>query len=391
MGCCPFDQVVNRRNTDCTKWDGVLEVFGCDEVLPMWVADMDFRCPEVVVKAVTERAQHGVFGYEYCPARFNEAVVNWYRARQGWEIDPAWLIHTPGVVPGLTYAVLALTEPEERVVIQPPVYPPFFRVLQCNGRTVVENPLVEVDGRYTMNFAELEEIFRSGVRAMLFCSPHNPVGRVWTRAELDKLAALVLKYGVTVIADEIWSDLVFPGARHIPFASLSPEIAQHTVTFNAPSKTFNIAGLYVSNGIIPNGEHRERICALLERLSIGGVGIFGVAAGEAAYSEGAEWLDSLLVYLQENARFVVQELGRIAPQIKIAQPEGTFVLWLDCRELGIPFEELNRFFVAKAGIAFSEGSSFGAAGRGFQRMNIGCPRSLISEALSRLEQALSAL
>ncbi|NLL07805.1 MAG: aminotransferase class I/II-fold pyridoxal phosphate-dependent enzyme, partial [Firmicutes bacterium] len=217
MGC-PFDQVVDRRNTDCIKWDGVLEVFGREDVLPMWVADMDFRPPETVIKAVMERAAHGVYGYEKKPCSFTDAVLNWYQTRQGWEIDPAWLIHTPGVVAGLTLSVLALTEPGEPVVIQPPVYPPFYGVLKSNGRTVVENPLVEVDGKYVMNVGELEDIFRSGVKTMLLCSPHNPVSRVWSRAELEKLGELVLRYGVTVINDEIWSDLVFPGAKHIPFA-----------------------------------------------------------------------------------------------------------------------------------------------------------------------------
>ena len=390
MGC-PFDQVVDRRNTDCIKWDGVLEVFGREDVLPMWVADMDFRPPETVIKAVMERAAHGVYGYEKKPCSFTDAVLNWYQTRQGWEIDPAWLIHTPGVVAGLTLSVLALTEPGEPVVIQPPVYPPFYGVLKSNGRTVVENPLVEVDGKYVMNLGELEDIFRSGVKTMLLCSPHNPVGRVWSRAELEKLGELVLRYGVTVINDEIWSDLVFPGAKHIPFATLSPEIARQTLTFNAPSKTFNIAGLHISNGIIPNKEYREKICGFMERLHMCSVNFFGMVAAEAAYTTGSQWLDSLLDYLEENASCVRKELGRIAPQIIIAQSEGTFVLWLDCRELGIPLEELNQFFVQEAGIAFNEGSSFGPVGLGFQRMNIGCPRSLIKEALSRLERALSAL
>jgi len=390
MGC-PFDQVVDRRNTACVKWDGVLEAYGCADLLPMWVADMDFRPPETVVQAVTERAAHGIYGYEYRPARFSQAVLNWYKTRQNWEIHPDWLIHTPGVVVGLTLAVLALTEPGERVVIQPPVYPPFFRVLEANARTVVQNPLVEVEGRYVMNLAELEEIFRSGVKTMILCSPHNPVGRVWSRAELESLGKLVVQYGVTVIADEIWSDLTFPGVTHTPFANLSPEIAQQTVTFNAPTKTFNIAGLYVSNGIIPNPGYREKVCQVMERLSMGAVGFFGLIAGETAYNTGAEWLDRLVAYLEENARFVQAELAKRAPQLRVNKPEGTYVLWLDCRELGIPYEELNQFFVREAGIALNEGSAFGPAGLGFQRMNIGCPRSLIAEALNRIEKALAAL
>jgi len=238
---------------------------------------------------------------------------------------------------------------------------------------------------------ELEEFFRSGVKTMMLCSPHNPVGRVWTKEELETLAELVLKYDVTVLSDEIWSDLVFAGSKHIPFATLAPEIAQRTVTFNAPSKTFNIAGLYVSNGIISNPQLRAKICQLMERLSVGAIGFFALVAAEAAYRSGAPWLDSLLTYLEENGNYVRQELGRIAPQIKINKPEGTYVLWLDCRELGLPYEELNQFFVQHAGLALNEGSAFGSAGLGFQRMNIGCPRSLIGEALRRIEHALSAL
>jgi cystathionine beta-lyase len=390
MGC-PFDLVVDRCSTLSYKWDALLENFGREDLLPMWVADMDFRPPETVVKAVLDRAAHGIYGYERRPSSFAEAVLNWLKQRQDWEIDPAWLIHTPGVVSGLTLSVLAVTEPGEGVVIQPPVYPPFYRILQANGRVPVENPLVEENGRYVMNLDQLEEIFRSGVKTMLLCSPHNPVGRVWSRAELESLAELILKYDVTVIDDEIWADLVFPGVKHTPLASLSPEIAHRTLTFNAPTKTFNIAGLYVSNGIIPNEAYRERINELLLGLSVGTVGFFGLVAAETAYTTGTKWLDELVAYLEENADYVIRELSRIAPQIKILRPEGTFVLWMDCRELGIPLEDLNQFFVQKAGIALNEGSAFGPVGLGFQRMNIGCPRSLVTEALDRLEKALAAL
>lgn len=388
---CPFDQVVERRGTNCVKWDGVLEVFGSDELLPLWVADMDFRSPQAVVDAVVERAAHGVYGYEKRPDSFGETFVEWLKTRHNWQIDPSWLAHSPGVVTGLTTAVLAFTEPGERVAIQPPVYPPFYRILQLNGREVVENPLVEENGKYHMNLDELEEIFRSGVRTLLLCSPHNPVGRVWTREELTSLAELVVKYGVKVFSDEIWCDLVFKDQRHTPFASLAPEVAGQTLTFTAPSKTFNIAGLYVSNVIIPNAQLREGFNAQLERSAIGAINFFGLAAGEAAYREGGAWLDSLLDYLEENARFVTAELKRIAPQIRVFKPEGTFVLWLDCRSLPLPPEELNQFFAQEAGIGLNEGSAFGPMGLGFQRMNIGCPRSLLGEALRRIAEALAKL
>lgn len=390
MGCT-FDQVIDRRNTCSFKWDAVLEFFGGENLLPMWVADMDFRPPQAVVEAIAARAAHGIFGYETRPASFTEAVLDWLKTMHNWEIDSTWLAHSPGVVPGLVVSILALTEPGDRVVIQPPVYPPFYSILQENGREVVENPLVQEDGKYVMNLAELEEIFRSGVKTMLFCSPHNPVGRVWSKSELEALGKLQVQYGVTILSDEIWSDLVFKSHKHIPLASLTPEIAAQTITFMAPSKTFNIAGLYLSNVIIPNEELREKFNAQFQRMSMGHLNVFGIVAAEAAYREGRTWLTELLNYLEENARYAREELAKVAPQIKVTQSEGTFVLWLDCRELGIPHDELNQFFVEEAGLAFNDGATFGTVGKGFQRMNIGCPRCLLTEAIERIAKALAAI
>lgn len=388
---CPFDQVIDRRDTCSIKWDGVLENFGGEALLPMWVADMDFRPPEAVVKAISDRAEHGVFGYEKMPSSFIPAVLEWLKTRHDWEVESSWLAHSPGVVPGLVVSILALTKPGDKVVIQPPVYPPFYSILEQNGRKVVENRLVQEDGKYVMNLAELEEIFRSGVKTMLFCSPHNPVGRVWSKAELEALGKLQVKYGVTVLSDEIWSDLVFQNHKHRPLASLSPEVANQTLTFMAPSKTFNIAGLYFSNMIIPNDELRERFNTQFQRMAMGHFNVFGIVATEAAYRQGEEWLEALLDYLEENVRYVITELKKIAPQIKVLKPEGTFVLWLDCRELGIAPEELNKFFVQEAGIALNDGLTFGPVGEGFQRMNIGCPKCLITEALERMDIALAKL
>lgn len=390
MGC-PFDQVIERRNTCSVKWDGVTEAFGAEGLLPMWVADMDFRPPEAVVKAVATRAAHGIFGYEKRPDSFSDVVLAWLKTQHNWEVDPSWLTHSPGVVPGLVVSILALTEPGEKVVIQPPVYPPFYSILQENGRDVVENPLLCEDGKFVMNLVQLEEIFRSGVKTMLFCSPHNPVGRVWTKAELEALGELQVDYGVTVLSDEIWSDLVFKSHKHIPLASLAPEVANQTLTFMAPSKTFNIAGLYFSNVIIPNEKLREKFDDQFQGLSMGHLNIFGMVATEAAYTKGQEWLAELLAYLEENAQYVMAELAKIAPQIKVTKPEGTFVLWMDCRELGIPQEELNQFFVQEAGIAFNDGITFGPVGEGFQRMNIGCPRCQITKALERMDTALAKI
>lgn len=388
MGCKSFDQIVDRRNTQCVKWDGATEVFGKEDLLPMWVADMDFCPPQAVVEAVKARAAHGIYGYEIKPASLHEAVLNWLKTRHNWVVDPSWLSYSPGVVSGLATAILALTEPGDRIVIQPPVYPPFFAVGDQNDRVIVENPLIEENGRYTMNLTELEEIFRSGVKFFVLCSPHNPVGRVWTRSELLALAELFVKYEVTVLSDEIWSDLVFPGHKHTPLASLSPEIADRVITFMAPSKTFNLAGLYLSDVIIPNQGLRDRFTNQMERTAQVHLNVFAPVAAEAAYREGQEWLGELLTYLTENVAFLKSELAKITSKIRVVQSEGTFVVWLDCRELDIPAEELNKFFVEKAGIALNDGAMFGSAGVGFQRMNIGCPRSVIKDAVERIAKAL---
>ncbi len=383
-----FDRRIDRCNTQCAKWDSLSEVFGSEDLLPMWVADMDFEPPQAAIDAITKRAAHGIFGYEKRPESLTYAVRDWLKNRHDWQIDLSWLTHSPGVVSGLVVSVLALTKPGERIVIQTPVYPPFYSVVEQNDRVVVENALIQEEGRYVMNLADLETIFRSGVKTMIMCSPHNPVGRVWTRQELLALEKLVVKYGITVISDEIWADLVFHSNKHIPLASLSPEVADQTVTFMAPSKTFNLAGLYLSNVIIPNQELRDKFCGQLDRLASGHLGIFGSVAAEASYREGGEWLDQLLTYLEENTQYVKAELAKITPKIKVIKPEGTFVVWMDCRELGIPPEELNQFFVREARIAFSDGLMFGSAGAGYQRMNIGCPRSMITEAMERLSKAL---
>ena len=387
MGC-QFDQFIDRRNTQSQKWDGVLEMFGEENLIPMWIADMDFRPPQEVVEAVTKRAAHGIYGYVCRPKDYVDVIRKWLRERHGWEIEPEWLTHSPGVVPGLALAIWSLTEPGDKIVIQPPVYPPFARVITINDREKVENPLIFKDGRFTMDFEDLEKHFQAGAKVLMLCSPHNPVGRVWDEGELKQLQDLVVKYDVTVLSDEIWADLVFPGFRHRPVASISEEMSQRTLTFMAPSKTFNIAGLYISNIIIPNAELREKFCGQLQRLNLTHINLFGMVASDAAYRCGADWLDQLLDYLKDNVEYVCQELPRITDKIKVVRSEGTYVLWLDCRGLGLPAEELNQFFIDEAGIVFNDGLAFGESGRGYQRMNIGCPRSIIKEALTRLAKAL---
>ncbi len=388
MGCL-FDQVVDRRNTHCMKWDGATELYGTECVIPMWIADMDFRPPESVVQSVCERAVHGVYGYERKPQSYLQAVVGWLKNRHHWEIPPEWICNSPGVVSGLSLALQLFTKPEDKILIQPPVYPPFFSAIQGNRRVVVESPLVIEEGRYTMDFNHLEQEFAQGVKLMILCSPHNPVGRVWTREELQTLAELALTYQVLLLSDEIWSDLVFPLHNHIPIASLSKEIAEQTITFMAPSKTFNLAGFYTSHIVIPHETHRKAFHEITQSLSLNHNNLFGLVAAECAYTKGEPWLTELLSYLEGNIEFAIQYLADLKPQIKVIRPEGTFLLWLDCRGLEMEPSKQNQFFVAKAGVALNDGASFGKLGQGFQRMNVGCPRRVVHEALSRIDLALT--
>lgn len=388
MGC-RFDNTTERYGLNSIKWDKAREIYGCDNLIPMWVADMDFQPPESVIQAVVQRAQNGFYGYESSPAGYVDTFQSWLSTRHDWTIPREWITHSPGVVSGLSFAVRAFTQPGDKIVIQTPVYHPFFSIIKRNKRELLENPLIIKDGRYTMDFADLEQKFASGAKAMILCSPHNPVGRVWSREELTELANLADRYGILILADEIWSDLVLPGNKHIPVATIDSGIAERSVTFMAPSKTFNVAGFYLSNVIIPNEELRKQYRSSVEDLALSALNSFGVCGAEAAYREGAVWLDELREYLKGNVEYTLNRIAEQIPSIKVLPPEGTYLLWLDCREIPLPAEELNSFFAQKAGVAFTDGRSFG--GVGFQRMNIACPRSTITRALDQIENALASL
>ena len=385
-----FDAAVDRGATASSKWDGRRERFGTDDLLPMWVADMDFPSPAPVVEALVRRAQHGVFGYTLRPDSYYEAIVGWFARRHGLALEREWIAYSPGVVPALHILVQTFTDPGDRVVIQPPVYHPFMNVIRAHGREIASNPLVPADGRYQIDFDGLDDALK-GSRLLILCSPHNPVGRVWTRAELERLGELCLRRGVLVIADEIHCDLVFDGHRHVPFASLGPELAQISFTCVAPSKTFNVAGLYTACIVIPDAAKRERYEAAVRDLSIGGANPFGAAALEAAYRHGDEWLEQLLVYLDGNARLVESHIRERIPEIRVRRPEGTYLAWLDCRGLGLTPERLDDWMRREARVGMDEGYKFGAGGEGFLRFNFGCPRPLVREALARLERAAAAL
>jgi cysteine-S-conjugate beta-lyase len=383
-----FDQTITRSGTSSVKYDLRKAIFGREDVIPMWVADMDFAVPPFVTEAVRKRAEHPVYGYSIIPGSYYDAVISWQKNRHGWDISKEWVMFSPGVVTGLNMLVQAFTVPGDKVIVQPPVYFPFFSCVENNGRKLVLNQLVEKDGEYTIDFDDLEQKMKEGARMMIFCSPHNPVSRCWRREELERIAKMCLEHDVLLVSDEIHGDLVFSPYRHVPLSSISEEIAQNTVTCIAPSKTFNLAGLFTSSLIIPNESLRKKFAVTQEKLHLS-PNIFGITAAEAAYREGGPWLDELLVYLKSNSDLVKDFLTLNMPAIKLSPVEATYLLWLDFRKLGIPDAELKKLLIEKAGLGFVEGSTFGRGGEGFQRMNIACPKDILLIALERLQLIVS--
>lgn len=381
-----FDQIIERRNTNSVKWDALKETFGREDILPMWVADSDWPAPAVVIDVIKERVEHGIFGYTVPGEELDQAVVDWVNRRYQWEIKREWLVYTSGVVPAINVALRTFTGPGGNVVIQPPVYYPFYNAVRKSGANLVENQLLYKEGYYRMDYQDLEEKLISA-DMLILCSPHNPVGRVWKREELERLAELALKHKLIVISDEIHGDLIYSENNHIPLASLSEEIARNTITMIAPSKTFNLAGLATSVTIIPDRKMREAFHRSMAGLVIGG-NLLGYTAMEAAYSNGEEWLKSQLKYLEDNRDYAVEYINKDIPGISVKKPEGTYLLWLDCRGLGLKDTDLQKFFVEEARVALNPGISFGKGGEGFMRMNIACPRSLLEEGLQRIKRAV---
>ena len=382
-----FDALIQRRGTDCYKWDALEERYGERDLLPFWVADMDFASAEPVQRALLERVQHPVYGYSITPPSAYEAIVSWLERRYGWVVEQEWISFTAGVVNALNLLIQTFTLPGEKIIVQPPVYPPFFNSVRNNGRQVVFNPLAETDRGYVMDFDDLEAKIDSRTRMLILCSPHNPVGRVWRKEELEKLAEICLRHGLLMVSDEIHADFVYSGRRHVPLASLSPEVAQNTITCMAPSKTFNLAGLATSFVVIPNKHLRDRFANTLDNVAID-PSFLGIAALEAAYRHGEEWLEELLVYLAGNRDYLRQFIQDQVPDIRMTELEGTYLAWLDCRGLKITGCSLAEFFAKKAKIAVNDGQWFGPGGEGFIRFNIRCPRPLLEEGLERIKKAL---
>lgn len=392
----PFDVPVSREHTCSVKFDARKAVFGRDDVIPVWVADMDFAAPEPVTRALQERASHPVYGYTLFPDSLYQSMIDWFADRHGWRIEREWILMAPGVVPSLNAACMAYAAPGEGVIIQPPVYPPFFSSVRHSGREVIENPLVpdeERAGHYRMDLEHLEACAaRPDARILLLCSPHNPVGRVWSESELRAVLAIARRHELVVISDEIHCDLTFPDKPgHTVLANLAgPEDA--LVTAVAPSKSFNMPGLGLSALVIADPERRKAIKSVFESMHLPQCNPFSIAGFEAGYRHGGPWLDRLMEYLQGNRDFIAQAAAERLPGIRVTAPEGTYLMWLDCRELCRDREwddaGLKRFFVREAGVGMNPGLSFGEQGSGFMRLNIGCPRSVLEQVVSRIDAAL---
>ncbi|HLS53004.1 MAG TPA: MalY/PatB family protein [Tissierellaceae bacterium] len=385
-----FDEIIDRRNSDSIKWGQLEELYGDEDVLPLWIADMDFRSADEIVEAIKERADHGVFGYIYMKDSFYQSIIDWVKRRFNWEIKKEWILFTPGVVMGFNIGVRELVDKGDKVLVQPPVYPPFYRVLDNNGRVPLENPLKHDGERYVMDFEDLEEKAADSSLIML-CNPHNPVGRVWTREELDRLGQICVENDITIISDEIHCDFTLKGVEHTPMASLSKELEQQTITLMAPSKTFNIAGLTTSVAIIPNEELREKYTKALEVMEVGNPTIFGALALETAYKHGEEWLDEVMVYVEDNIDYAIQYIKENIPEIKVDRPDGTYLLWLDFRSLNKSNDEIEKALIEEGKVALNDGRPYGTGGDGFFRLNIGCPRSILKDGLQRIEKAVKGM
>jgi cystathionine beta-lyase len=383
-----FDYVIERNGTNSLKWDERRRFFEDEDVLPLWVADMDFASPPCVTAALVKRAQHPIYGYPGEPQELNQALIGWMQRRFGVKVRQEWLATIPGIVLGLHFAIDALTEPDDKIIVQTPVYQPFYQSVRNRGRQLVENPLLEVEGEYRMDFENLKSKIDDKTRMLILCSPHNPVGRVWKKDELLTLAHICMEHDIIVVADEIHSDLVYEKGSHTPFYTLSPEIAERSLTFVAPSKTFNVAGLFSSFVISPNPRILREFRTAMARTGVEFINLFGIEAMTAAYQDGEEWLDELLVYLRGNADYIRQFLQERVPQVTMQMPEATYLGWLDFRRLGLAPSEVKRLMIHEARLGLNDGTGFGALGAGFQRINFGCPRSTLEEAMKRLESAL---
>ncbi|MGP7816584.1 MalY/PatB family protein [Niallia sp. 01092] len=384
-----FDRVIDRKDTASYKWGYNKFVFGTDDVLPMWVADMDFQPPAEVAAEIQKRLEHGIYGYTYVPNSAADAMINWFMNRHNWQIDQSWIVYHSGVVPAISTAIQAFTDPGEYVLLQSPVYAPFFEMIEKNERVVLNSPLKLVNNRYEMDFEDLEKKLQMGVKLFVLCSPHNPGGRVWTKEELQRVGDLCLHYNCLILSDEIHADHVYEPNVHYPLAALDKKYDEILLTCIAPSKTFNIAGLQASACIIPNEELKSRYENFQRRTGYHTLNTFGIIAMEAAYRYGENWLEELLGYLKQNVAIAKEFIEENIPSIRLMEPEGTYLLWMDCRNLNMSDEELNKALIEKGKLGLEPGAKYGSGGEGFVRMNIGCSQEVLLEGLERLKRALT--
>ena len=394
-----FDQLYDRNKTDCLKWDMMESIFGSGELLPLWVADMDLPVAKPIIDALKKRVEHPFYGYTQPGSSVIKSVVERMKRKFDWDISPEWIVFTPGVVPALHVAVRSLTHPGDEVILQEPAYHPFFPVVINSGCKIINNGLKLVNGRYEMDLKNLEEKFHpktrplngpGRIKTVIFCNPHNPVGRLWKRDEIIRMGEIVINNGAVVISDEIHCEILFKGNKHTPFASISKKFEQNCIVCMSPSKTFNLAGLEVSSIIIPNKKIRENFVNTRSGI-VPNPNLFGYIAMEAAYKYGDEWLEQVLDYLQENLNYLKNYFLKNIPRIKVIDPEGTYLIWLDCHDLDMDNNVLRSFMRENAKVGLEDGFIFGESGSGFMRMNIACPRYILSEALKRIEKAVNQL
>ncbi|NHJ04650.1 MAG: pyridoxal phosphate-dependent aminotransferase [Candidatus Heimdallarchaeota archaeon] len=382
-----FDEIVDRTKTNAVKWDQKFmeKYFGIGDLLPLWVADMDFRAPKELIDVLKERVEHGIFGYTFPNESYFNSIIHWFERRHNWKIEKDWILYSPGIVPAVKFLIQIFTKPGDGVIIQEPVYYPFKSSIEENGRKVINNELLLENSSYKMDFKDLEEKCQTPrAKMLILCSPHNPVSRVWSKEELTKLGRICVDNGILVISDEIHCDLILPGYKHTIFADISEEFAQKSITCVAPSKTFNIAGLKTSSVIIPNKSLREDFATTMNNVSIGAPGIFGGLATETVYNKCENWLDEMLVYVKENYEYLVNFLKEKLPSLRVFDLEGTYLAWIDFRPLKINPKNLDAIIKKEAKVGLDDGAMFGKSGEGFQRINLACPRTILKDALIRI-------
>mgnify|MGYP004701682365 CR=1 FL=1 len=387
-----FDELIDRTNTNAVKVERCKALFGTENVLPLWVADMDFRTPDFILNAISKRIEHPILGYTATPREFYPLMMQWIQEHHNWKVQRSWVGFLPGIVPGLSFAVQSLSSENDEIVVQSPVYYPFFNIIKNNRRLLVNNPLKEVDGKFEMNLVDFESKLSERTKLFILCNPHNPGGRVWSRVELQKLAAICEKHNITVVSDEIHADMVLPGnTAHTPFATVSDWAEQHTLTLMAPTKVFNMPGIISSAYIIANEQLRNTFAQYLEASEMNAGNIFAYVAAMAAYKHGETWRVEMLHYVQKNIEYVADFLKNNVPQVVPMIPEASFLIWLNCKGVGMETDELHQFFALKAGLGLNKGTIFGEGGEYHLRMNVACSRIVLEQAMHQLKNAVELL